>query len=516
MKLPIPATTEIKRISQTLATSIDEFATLLKNVTVEMVEGKPRASRRLGIEVIANGDASVEAISPSFGRGIHWGATTATGGIYIANYNTVYANTYLSPIGTFGAGITIQQNQKMFFADVNDGTYDAVVIDPTTNSGAALDLLNLTFTSIAAAFPLIVNAGGVWLNGRFFICGDNKIYNSDLNDVTAGYTDFVSAERDGDTIVAIVKHHDHIVALGVNSTEFFYHDDNPGATGSPLRRRQDIYYNIGLLDMAAFDSANDVIYFLGFGDKEGVGLYRITNFQLEKISDARFDRWIGGNRSDTSALNYLAVSEYEGRTLVFITHADIASGQADFDDHLYTFVFEEDGRNYVWDTDGIGELSEFPVVGATHINARVAGGGSMAGGTERFNRLIMANGDVVTFRNRYDAPDTFKDDLGTRAGFNTSIEFPDFDGDMTGWKFCHAVEPYGEYEDDCEFTLSWRDEGGAYNTPHTLTKESRQRVVSCGRFSRRKFRLNSIDNSATIDEHMEIGGLDADIEPGTY
>jgi len=516
MKLPIPATTEIKRVSQTATTGIDEFASLLKNVTVEMVEGKPRASRRLGIEVITNGDASVEAISPTVGRGIYWSTTAATSTILIANYNTVYKGNYNTSMGTFGAGAAAQGNQKMFFTTVNDGTYDTVVIDPAVNMGAAIATLAGTFTSITAALPTILNAGVVWLNGRLFVCGKNQIYNSDLNDVTAGYTDFVSAEREGDSISAIVRHHDHIIALGITTTEFFYHDDNPGSSGSPLRRRQDIYYNVGLLDMAAFVEANDVIYFLGFGEAEGIGLYRISNFQLEKISDARFDRYIGETRSTTSALNYLTAVSYEGRTLICVTHADASVAQVDFDDQVYTFVFEEDGRSYVWDTDGIGQLSEFPVVGCTHINAQIAGGGAVTGGSKVSNRMLMSNGDIVRFLTRFESPDTFKDNLGTKTGFNSTIEFPDFDGDMTGWKFCHAVEPYGEYEDDCEFTLSWSDDGGAYNTPHTLTKENRQRVVSCGRFSRRKFRLNSIDNSATIDEHMEIGGLDADIEPGTY
>jgi len=516
MKIPIPSTTQIARISQTLLTSIDAFTSLLKNITVEMVEGVPRASRRKGIEVLTNLDASAEAISPTFGRGIHWSQSSASTATYISNYNTIYLSTYLVSIGTFGAGVAQQQRTKSFFASVQDGTYDTVVIDVPTNAAAAMETGVPTFTSISGVTPSPLNAGAVWLNGRLFVCSQDRIYNSDLNDVTAGYVDFVTAERESDLIKGIVKHHDHIVSLGVTTTEFFYHDENPGATGSPLRRRQDVYYNIGLMDINAFDESNDVIYFLGFGDREGIGLYRIKSFQLEKISDARFDRWIRDNRSPTAAGNTLVCVPYEGRTLVTITHYDDAAAQADFSDHLFTFVFEEDGRNYVWDTNGIDELAHFPVIGACAIDGRVAGGGSAAEGSETSSRLIMANGDVVKFRDRYDEPDTFKDDLGTEGGFTATIEFNDFDGDTTAWKFCHSVEPYGDYEAACEFNLSWKDEDKAYNTPRTLTKANRQRAVSCGRFSRRKFRLTSIDNSATVDEHMELEGLDANVEMGSY
>ena len=128
----------------------------------------------------------------------------------------------------------------------------------------------------------------------------------------------------------------------------------------------------------------------------------------------------------------------------------------------------------------------------------------------------MTNGDVFRLQTRTDRASVFKDDLGTEEPFTSTIEFNSFDGDVTGWKFCHAVEPIGSYETSCTFNLSWSDEGGAYNTPRVLTKANRQRAVSCGRFSRRKFRLTSEDDSVANGEFMSLEGLDVNITPGQY
>ena len=168
MKLPIPATSEIKRISQTTATSVDSFTTLLKNVTVEIVEGNPRATRRLGAEVVH--DASGVPISPSYGRGIFC-PPQSTSIYFFVNNNTCYRSSYASSMGTLGTGVGFLENSKVFFTGVDDGTYDAVVADPVNSSAAGtLNALTTggTLTNVAT-LPGGIDGAAAWLNGRVFI-----------------------------------------------------------------------------------------------------------------------------------------------------------------------------------------------------------------------------------------------------------------------------------------------------------------------------------------------------------
>lgn len=495
MKIPVPHTTQIERITgDNFFSEVESFAGLLKNVTVTMSEGDPTVTRRRGIENIPSGDASAVPISPSYGRGVAQSLTGTT--LYIANDDSIYTDAYGAALGSLGAS---QSSVRVSFAAIQDATYDMVVIDSENNDGFVLN--SGAMVSIAA-LPAALARGCVYLNGRVFVVeGDTaRIYNSDLNAPTTGYTDFVTAEREADYILNIEKHHDHIVGFGTKSIEFF--EDQGLSPGSPLVRRRDIYYDIGLRSEDAIGTAGDTTFFIGQDVKGVNALWKLENFQVTKMSDSRFDRYLS---HDDQGGTFWVVTPfgYDGRTLVAVTQMGTLAAQNLATPNI-SFIFEEDGRNYVWDTDGIAQCVDFPLTGYAGFTTTGIG--------------QMGQGDLFIFRRRTDTPDTFKDRLetGVVTEFTCTIEFNSFDGDMTGWKFCHAVEPLGDFEDDTTMSLSWSDEGKAYNTPRVLTKENRQRAISCGRFSRRKFRLTSSDDSDTVDEHLELEGLDADIEAGTY
>jgi hypothetical protein len=506
VKLPIPVTTQIDKLGTAVSTAVEEYESLLKNVVVTVSGDMPSAERRKGIVVIHDASATL-AGSPT-GRGLH---QSSDGTFYYVANNTVYKNAYSASHGSLGAS-SQEEARKVFFTDIDDATYDVALACPANNT---LKVMNAsTFTDVAAA-PAVILGGVVQLNGRLFVASNaGRIYNSDLNAPTTGYTDFVTAERRPDLLSAIVLHHDHIVALGTRSIEFFYHAENPGATGSPLRRRQDVFYNYGVQSYNAFVEVNDVIWFVGRGESGDIGLYKLDNFRIVPVGGDRLTRLLE-NRKEAGAYPSIFVSAiaYENRNLITVSFAEddstVGGDPVPFNSHVITVVFEEDGRNYVWDTDGITELANFPLIGWITGSTGVAS-------SPNTGRGMMTNGDVFKLQTRTDRASVFKDDLGTEEPFTSTIEFNSFDGDVTGWKFCHAVEPIGSYETACTFNLSWSDEGGAYNTPRVLTKANRQRAVSCGRFSRRKFRLTSEDDSVANGEFMSLEGLDVNITPGQY
>src|SRR5690606_22229362 len=158
--------------------------------------------------------------------------------------------------------------------------------------------------------------GVVSLHGYFFIIGNHaaenamdssysRIYNSDLGDPSSWTsTNFIASASPG-FLKHIAEHHDHIVAFGEASIDFYYDAGNP--TGSPLKLRQDINYNVGLVDQTQdADSGGDnshstvvkygdILFFLGRPHRGAIGVYAMKNFQLDRISTPAIDRALNDN-----------------------------------------------------------------------------------------------------------------------------------------------------------------------------------------------------------------------------
>jgi hypothetical protein len=136
--------------------------------------------------------------------------------------------------------------------------------------------------------------GVVYLDGYFFVADglavydktiSSRIYNSAIDDPTTWVaTDFISANLEGDPIIAIAKHHNHIVALGAATIQFFYNAGNP--SGSPLAPRLDVFHNVGLGTFRSpknnqYAVVGDNIYFIGVeADQYGRGTYLDSNYDI--------------------------------------------------------------------------------------------------------------------------------------------------------------------------------------------------------------------------------------------
>ena len=130
--------------------------------------------------------------------------------------------------------------------------------------------------------------GVVALNGYIFVADvDGNIYNCNNNggtDITAwDALDVINAERKPDYGCAIIEHKDHVVYIGTKSIEFFY--DAANATGSPLSRRQDVYYNIGCMFPNSVTHQGDTTYFFGTDSEGETDIHILDNFQLKPMGD---------------------------------------------------------------------------------------------------------------------------------------------------------------------------------------------------------------------------------------
>jgi hypothetical protein len=222
--------------------------------------------------------------------------------LYVAYDDDLKVYTDLNPVAvTSTAAVFAGSTGKISFGTYKVGSISYVIAHET---GASSNLYywssGVTGAPSASTNVAVANMcpSLVIMDGYLFIAGGDggstqRIYNSDIGDPTVFNisTDFVDAEMETDQIQAITKHHNHIVAFGKESVEFFYNAANE--IGSPLSRQANYSQKIGLTEFENSDppivEIGDVIYFLGGASGAYNGIYKIENFKVEKISDLWLD-----------------------------------------------------------------------------------------------------------------------------------------------------------------------------------------------------------------------------------
>lgn len=131
----------------------------------------------------------------------------------------------------------------------------------------------------------------VFLDGYLFALGGltgQRIYNSTLGTPATWNTstDYIDAETNGDVAVGMMRHHNHLVVWGTHTMEFFYNAGNE--LGSPLQRQANYAQSIGGFYDAYFKKTkvaiNDDIYFAGGRGGHFLGIFKLSRFQVQKIS----------------------------------------------------------------------------------------------------------------------------------------------------------------------------------------------------------------------------------------
>ena len=250
-------------------------------------------------EIVVAYNSDIHVVHPQFGR------------IYT---RTTLANTpFVVKFADYTVGPTRYiacTNLDLFSTNIVYLSMGGYVVDTvTTPSNQILpDIVFLDGYLFTASFPNN-NAG-------------QRIYNSDLGDprVWNHSTDFIDAEMHGDPLVGIEKHHNHLVAFGSNSIEFYFNAANE--LGSPLSRQTAYSLPIGTYAHLYYGYnpkivLNDVIYFVGMSRAQVVGIFKIENFKLQKISpdwlDMELARQNPVNRAGRSSPPSISYGKYLGK-----------------------------------------------------------------------------------------------------------------------------------------------------------------------------------------------------------
>lgn len=223
-----------------------------------------------------------------------WTISNGTGYLLVGiNDGTV--KVYSLNGGSFGDLVTTLATASTGFSSsplyFEEFLYDNGTTKMCISDGLVICTVDSSWTVVKvtdADTPTPVN-GLVFLDGYLFTAKGNTgdIYNSNLNDPTSWTAgDFISAEAFGDKIQWLGRLKNYIVAIGWDSTEFFYNNANP--TASPLQRNAALMQKIGLPSSIVSPVYHEDALFLvgragGSAGFQGVGLYRMTIDSLERI-----------------------------------------------------------------------------------------------------------------------------------------------------------------------------------------------------------------------------------------
>lgn len=104
-------------------------------------------------------------------------------------------------------------------------------------------------------------------------------------------TDFIDAEIYPDMTFYLAKHHNHLVAFGEGSTEFFY--DAAIEVGSPLARQEQYASKIGIHivenQYKATAQINDDIYFIAKSESDTLSLGVVKDFKTQIVESLSLD-----------------------------------------------------------------------------------------------------------------------------------------------------------------------------------------------------------------------------------
>lgn len=140
-----------------------------------------------------------------------------------------------------------------------------------------------------ADYPDPTVPGVEYLDGYFFVMdADGVIYNSDLEDPTSwNALNYITAEAESDSGVAIAKHQNYIVAFKDYTTELFYDAANP--TGSPLAQYGNTAIQIGCAHGRSVARLDGGLVFISRSKSEGRSVHYFAPDSLTPAEIANED-----------------------------------------------------------------------------------------------------------------------------------------------------------------------------------------------------------------------------------
>jgi hypothetical protein len=191
------------------------------------------------------------------------------------------------------------------------------------------------FSSPATLPPGPYVAGTAFLDAFVFIgTANNRIYNSAYQDPsTWDALSYIAFEQTTDTLVAITKHLNYIVAFGKASTQFFYDNGTYTSTTTPLAVAQSYTTEIGCAQGDSVVSTNNTVVWMGYSKTNGRSIYVMDGVSPIKVSNHSIDKII--DKDSLSKVSSFAY-KFAGHTLYVLTlHESLVTIVYDLDEKMW-------------------------------------------------------------------------------------------------------------------------------------------------------------------------------------
>ena len=315
----------------------------------------------------------------------------------------------------------------------------------------------------------------VELDGYLFIMDTTgRIYNSDINSITA----WTSTSYQTPTLypangVGLARHRDSVVAFTKSSVEFY---NNVGAPlGSVLGRRDSQVHSVGGVLPAGVGvthlQVEDEVYFIGVSRTGSAGIYRIKNFEIEKVSTFVLDAQLEVFGAQNATLTH---GKWWGRK-----HLIVHAGQSfalNIDDNIW------------WEfAAGIGT---FMFAGSSHGDALLFAVSS----TDTNGKIYKLNTSTPVYQDN-------------AVAYTGTIQTSKLDFDSEARKRFHFVKLIGNEEASTTTVgISWSDDDyQTFTTERNVDMSAaRAYLANCGMARRRAFKLTSATNTPCYIEAIEL------------
>jgi len=217
---------------------------------------------------------------------------------------------------TLPAAVNWQSGSSVTVAGCDQAEYNGTHVINVTD--ATHCTFPVTGTPATPATGTITATGGrttvpgvVYLDGYFFVMDeDGTIYNSGLGDATAwGALDFITANIEPGSGIAIAKSQNYVIALKAWSTEFFY--DAGNATGSPLSPVLSAFTLVGCASGDSVANIDGTVAWVSKTRQKGRAVHLMNGLTQTKVSTPDIERILN---ADTLANVYSYGVKISGHT----------------------------------------------------------------------------------------------------------------------------------------------------------------------------------------------------------
>src|SRR5574341_1220814 len=169
---------------------------------------------------------------------------------------------------TLASAVNWQDNQQVIIAGATQTEYNGTfTLNMTSTTTFTYTVTGTPATpatgTITAKSGITTVPGVVYLDGTIYVMDEQgKIYGSDiLLPLAWDPLNFISADSEGDTGIALTRHLNYVIAFKERSTEILYNAGN-AAPGSPLSKMTNAISEIGCAAGGSIAFTDNSVYFM--------------------------------------------------------------------------------------------------------------------------------------------------------------------------------------------------------------------------------------------------------------